>query len=68
MTYTYDSIGAILKKNYGFSVKVYPLNGYYILQVEADDYKVPMIDWYQEEDLYDHISDYIDENYPELIL
>jgi len=68
MTYVYTEVGAALKENYGLNVKVYPSNGDYILQIEADDYKVPMIDWYQKEELYDHISDYINTYYPEVIL
>ena len=68
VTYVYTEVGATLKENYGLSVKVYPLNGDYVLQIEADDYKVPMIDWRQSKDLYNHISNYINENYPEVIL
>ena len=68
MTQVYDNIQLRLKKDYGGDWILYPLDGIYYIKKDDWALSIPMIDWYQEDELYTYILNHILIHNPEFLL
>jgi len=68
MTNTYHNIQLRLKKDYGGDWIVYPMDTIYYIRKDGWALDIPMIDSYQEDELYTYILNHILIHNPEFLL